>query len=75
MLATSSGCGGKPAPVLVRPKFDIPARPDRLPVQWTLNDGRYCTNAEGARNTAKNEDNATAHMDILEGYLRAGEGK
>jgi len=71
MIATSSGCAGKPAPVLVRPIFDIPERPQRLSVEWGIVDGMFCTSAAGARNVAKNEDRAAAHMDILEGYLRA----
>jgi len=66
-----SGCCGKPAPVLVRPQFDIPERPARLPVRWTRIDGMFCTSEEGARNVAKNEDRAAAHAEILEGYLRA----
>jgi hypothetical protein len=50
----------------------MPERPQRLPTVWTRVDGMYCTNADGARNMAKNEDQADAHMDILEGWLRAG---
>ena len=70
------GCA-KPAPVLVRPKIDMPERPERLPVEWTcrekINDAcvTYCTNTQGARNVAKNEDSAAAHIEVLEGYIRA----
>ena len=74
MLATGSGCV-KPAPQLVRPKIDIPDRPERLPTAWKRVDGMFCTSAEGARNVAINEDQAAAHMDILEGWLRAVGGE
>ena len=75
MLATGSSCAGKTAPTLVRPKFDIPERPERLPVEWVRVDGLYCTTVDGARNVAKNEDAAASHMDILEGYVRAVGGR
>lgn len=60
-----------PAPVLVAPKLDIPARPDMLPVTWRHEDGLHCLTTEEARKLLINLDRKDTHIDILEGVIRA----
>ena len=69
-----SGCAA-PAPQLVRPDIEIPPRPAMLPVRWTHNGTAHCLNDEDARALLINVGRKDAHIEILEGCLRAVKGQ
>jgi hypothetical protein len=46
-----------------------------LPVDWTHGESRHCLSDAGARNLLINIERLNAHIEILEGCIRAGEGE
>jgi hypothetical protein len=73
-VCTGSACS-KPAPVLVTPQLELPARPAMLPVNWTHDPNRHCITDEGARNLIINKGRSDTHIEILEGMVKAGGAK
>lgn len=68
-----SGCAAKPAPILVTPKLEIPARPQMLPVNWIDDDKAelHCLTDDCMKNLIINNRRQNTHIEILEGHIRA----
>lgn len=73
-ICFAGSCASTPAPMLVRPGIEIPARPAMLPVTWRHNGTEHCLTDSQARNLAINIERLWSHIGILEGCIRAGNG-
>jgi hypothetical protein len=72
IIFLNSGIGCAPVqPLLVRPAYDIPARPAMLPVEWRHADGQHCLDDSQAQNLLINTSRLQAHIEVLEAYLEA----
>jgi hypothetical protein len=56
---------------LARPEVEIPVRPNMLPVQWQHDGTMHCLTDDEARKLLINISRKDAHIEVLEGYLRA----
>lgn len=77
ITCTAGSCAPKPAPIVVMPGLELPARPDLLPVVWQhdLEAGTHTVTTEEARKLAINDSRLKRHIEILEGYVRARGGQ
>ena len=75
-LTLSSSSCAPPVPIVVTPEVELPARPAMLPVNWTHVDGLHClASDDDARALLINLDRKDAHVEILEGVIKAVNGK
>jgi len=71
LALASSACSSKPAPVLVTPQVELPARPAMLPVQWRHIEGVHCLTDEEAKKLLIDTSRLWAHIEVLEGVIEA----
>ena len=66
-----SSCAIAPAPVLVKPQLEIPARPQLLAVTWTHANGQHCLTDQQAKHLLINIERLNSHIAVLEAYIKA----
>ena len=76
ITSTVGSCAPRPAPIVVTPTLELPARPELLPVVWQhdLEAGTHTVMTEEARKLSINDSRLKRHIEILEGYARARGG-
>lgn len=75
IICLTSSCASTPAPVLVTPRIELPAKPAMLPVAWTHREGQHCLTDGEARKLLINIARKDAHIEILEGVIQAIGGR
>ena len=76
-VCINGSCAPRPAPIVVAPQLELPPRPELLPVVWQhdLAAGVHCFTTEEARKLSINDSRLKRYIEILEGYIRAGQSR
>ena len=77
ITSIAGSCAPRPAPTVVTPALELPPRPELLPVVWQHDReaGTHTVTTEEARKQNINDSRLKRHIEILEGYIRAGQSR